>query len=77
MKPELKVIIDPVIARNSYFGHSENILLAMLADERDHIRELGCRQILVARKENASEALRSFRIPSLNFNARDYIDLVN
>jgi len=77
MKPELKVIVDPVIARNGYFCHSENILLAMLADERDHIRELGCRRILAARKENASEALRQFRVPSLNFNARDYIDLVN
>ena len=45
LKAELKAIVDPVIARNGYFCHSENILLAMLADERDHVRELGCRRI--------------------------------
>ena len=74
---ELKLVFDLVIARNGYFCHSENILLEMLGDERDHIRELGCREILAAPKENLSEALRQFRVPSLKFDARDYIDLVN
>ena len=27
-------IIDPVIQRNGYFGHSENILMAMLTDDK-------------------------------------------
>ena len=77
LKAELKKIVDPVIARNGYFCHSENILLAMLADERNHVRELGCRRILAARKENSSKTLRQFRVPNVNFEARDYIDLVN
>ena len=43
MSDELKAIIDPVIQRNAYFGCSENMLLAMLSDDRKEIRELGMR----------------------------------
>jgi len=35
---ELKVVVDPVIQRNAYFGHTENILLAMLTDEHSTVR---------------------------------------
>lgn len=30
----VKKIIDPVIQRNAFFAHSENILLAMIADSK-------------------------------------------
>jgi len=73
----MKVIFDPVIARNVHFCNSENNFLAMLADESDHVRELGCMRILAARKENSSKTLQQFRVPTVNFEARDYIDLVN
>ena len=76
-KPELKAIVDPVVVRYGYFCYFENIFLSILTDERDHIRELGCKRILAARKENSSEALQQFRVQSLNFSDRDYIDLVN
>ena len=33
-------IVDPVIQCNSYFAHSENLLLFMMTDERPHIREM-------------------------------------
>lgn len=87
---ELKVVVDPVIQRNAYFGHPENILLAMLTDERKHIRELGFRRILKARateklpkkitkkrKSTETKAIREFAIPKLNFEATDYVDLIN
>ena len=77
-KYELKAIVDPVIQRNGYFGHSENILIAMLTDERQPIRELGYRRILAARLEHSSSSkIRQFRVPVLNFDANDYIDLVS
>lgn len=44
----LKKVVDPVIQRNGYFGHCENILIAMLCDEQKHIRELALRRILKA-----------------------------
>src|ERR1043165_5375508 len=34
LSPELRKIVDPVIQRNGFFGHSENILLAMIMDSR-------------------------------------------
>ena len=73
-----KAVIDAVIQRNGYFCHTENMLVAMLTDERKHIRELACRRILAARKAAKSPAtIRQFRVPRLNFGAEDYIDLVD
>ncbi len=43
LSKELLDIIDPVIQRNGYFGHPENLLLAMISDERENICELGLR----------------------------------
>lgn len=77
---DLRNIVDKVIQRNGYYGHSENILLCMLSDERQHIRELAFRRIMAARKEtalNATTAVRQFRVPELNFEAEDYTELVD
>ena len=39
--------MNSVLRRNSIYAHSENKLLAMLCDNRKHIRELSIRKILV------------------------------
>lgn len=75
LSTEFKDVIDPVIQRNAYFAHPENLLLSMITDERKTIRELGMRRILRARSE--SSGLRKFSIPTLNFNAQNYIDLID
>jgi len=79
LKPELRSIMDEVMQRNGYFCHSENLLLAMAMDSRPHIRELACRRILAARRETAAGSgnIRAFRIPDINFEADDYVDLVD
>jgi len=46
---ELKSVVHPVIQRNAYFAHPENLLLSLITDERQHIRELGIRRILKTR----------------------------
>ena len=75
---EVKDIIDPIIKRNSYFAHPENMLVAMLYDERIHIRELSLRRILKSRKAVSNRSIiREFKVPSLNFDANDYIDLID
>ncbi|CAG9792722.1 unnamed protein product [Diatraea saccharalis] len=71
LKPDLKKIVDNVIQRNGYFGHPENVLVAMLGDDMESIRELAYQQILKARSETAS-GIRTFKVPALNFDARDY-----
>lgn len=42
-------VIDPVIERNAFFAHPENLILSMIVDERAHIRELGLRRIVMAK----------------------------
>ena len=51
LSPELKRVIDPVLQRNSFFAHPENLILSMITDERIHIRQLGLRRILKARSQ--------------------------
>ncbi|CAG9837753.1 unnamed protein product [Diabrotica balteata] len=70
----LKDVMDPVLLRNSFFAHPENMLLGMLGDPRKHIRELAVRRIFIARKSNINQRLRTFEVPPvLNMNAMDYI----
>lgn len=74
---QYKSIVHKVIQRNSYFAHSENILLAMLADERRYIRELSLRRILKARKSNSKGQIRHYELPQLNFNAEEYFEMIS
>ena len=53
MSESLRNQIDRIIQRNAYFAHPENILLCMLTDKRQHIRDFALRSILKAR--NATE----------------------
>lgn len=76
LSPELKTIIDPVIERNSYFAHPENLLLAMLTDPHKHIRELAARRVLKARSKKLSKT-RLFQLPNINLDASYYYDLIN
>lgn len=76
----MRAIFDPVIQRNALFGHPENVLLAMLTDERSHVRKLASRRILAARQQRKAKAkakVRQFSVPNLNFAATDYIDLIS
>ena len=67
-----------VIQRNAYCSHPENVLLAMLTDGRPHIRQLGLRRILKARStEKSAEHVRKFCIPTLNFDAVNYEDMID
>ena len=58
----LKQIVYPVIQRNVFFAHPENIMLSMLTDERRVIlciRKLCIRRIIKTRKE-PSRGVRRF-----------------
>ncbi|GBM24629.1 hypothetical protein AVEN_144378-1 [Araneus ventricosus] len=46
LSDELLQVVDPVIQLNAFFEHTENVLLAILVNEREHIRELVYRRIL-------------------------------
>lgn len=53
----LRKIIDPVIERNAYYGHPESILLAMLSDERQYIRQIAVDQIIAARHDKGNNII--------------------
>ena len=70
-------VVDPVIKRNAFFSHPENLLLAMRTDERPDIRELALRRILKSRRMKRTSSARSFCVPVLNFEATSYIDMID
>lgn len=71
-------VVNTVIQRNTYFGHPENLRLAMITDDRNHIRELGLRRILKARRQRmAGTPIRIFTVPVINYEAKDYTELIN
>ena len=76
---ELRDIIDPVLQRNAYFGHPENLLLAMISDKRQYVRELGLRRILKVRqlRTGSKSTLRQFSVSKLNFDANEYFQLID
>lgn len=71
---------DKCIHRNAYFGHPENILLAMCDDDRQPIRTLAYQRILAARitlNENPPTSIRQYKIPLLRYESNDYVDMIN
>ena len=72
-----KKVIDPVIQWNGFCGHPENVLLAMITDERPHIRELGLKRIMKARIQVSANKIRKFQVPLLNLDATEYYDMVD
>jgi hypothetical protein len=57
-EPEKK-IMQTVLQHNAYFAHAENIIIAMLEDDQEHIRELGYRRILKARGEKQMQTVQN------------------
>ncbi|GBM68927.1 hypothetical protein AVEN_207180-1 [Araneus ventricosus] len=71
-------IIEPVISCNTYLAAQENMLLAILTDERCHVRIFATRRIIKARKIDPNgNCVSRFVIPAVNFGATDYVDLVD
>lgn len=68
--------MDKVFENNGYFAHPENILVSMLVDSREIIRKLAVRRIQNARKR-VTNGIRIFKVPSINFDADDYINLID
>lgn len=72
-------IIDPIIMRNGYFAHSENVILTMLDDEREWIRQLGYMRVLHAREhnENDPDNVRKFEVPQMYTDFESYENMIN
>ncbi|KAF0291217.1 hypothetical protein FJT64_001141 [Amphibalanus amphitrite] len=75
---DIQDIIRPVISRNGYWAHPEQLLLAMVADEDREIRTAAIQHIRAAReREKEGQEVRKFTLPTINFGAQRYVDLID
>ena len=63
----LRGVVNNVIKDNSYYAHSENILLAMLFDDKKESRNIAIKKML----------LTVYQIPLINFNCTDYTNMID
>lgn len=74
----LLAVVNPVIERNGFFAHPENLMLTMIEDDNKLIRQLGLRRIVKARQIDAKrKTVRTITPPKINFDAQEYPDIVN
>lgn len=73
-----RMVIDPVIRRNAWFSHPENLLLSFITDVHPNIRQLGWRRILKARTNSTMKSPRRFCVPqNLKLDASSYTDMID
>ena len=72
----LKAIVDPVIERNGYFAHPENLVLAMIGDPRASVCQSAVDYITSSRGQ-VCEGVRTFTVPLIKLDAGDYTNLVD
>jgi hypothetical protein len=78
LDPEDRRIGQKVLQDNAHWPHSENLLIAMLGDPREEIRRKAVLRILKARREYEQGVHpRQFVRPRVNFDAKDYFDLID
>lgn len=73
-------IVNESIQTNGFFAHSENILLAMIHDDSEKVREVAYQRIVQARTNASSVssgAVRRFEVPQIDFKARTYYNLID
>ncbi|XP_043230069.1 uncharacterized protein LOC122385687 [Amphibalanus amphitrite] len=75
--PEMiQEVVRPVLQRNGYWAHPEQVLLAMVADGDAGVRQEAVRHIQAARQRE-TEDVRPFRLPELNFSASAYTEVIS
>lgn len=78
LETNLREVVNNVIKDNSYFAHSENILLAMLFDDKKEVRNNAIKKILYYRNNLDDPIhLRVYHKPIINFNCTDYVNMIN
>ena len=77
MELKYRKIIDPVLQRNAWFAHPENLLLSMIFDDNPDMRTFGWRRNLKARTSSSPNAIREFTVPEINVNAANYVDMID
>ena len=72
----IRDVVNKVLQRNAFFAHPENILIAMLFDDEEHVRELGWRRVLKTRI-SATTKRRTFIVLKLLLNSQKYYEMID
>jgi hypothetical protein len=77
--PEVKAVVEPVVQRGAYHGHSENVLLTLLCSDSDEDRSFAVDKIAELRGEDrfGDKSVRDFHPPILNLEASSLFNLIN
>lgn len=73
---EVKSIVQTCIQRNAFFAHSENLLLAQLCSKTRSERWNAVHKILEIRETTPSNGIRRFKVPTINFNAKNWTNMI-
>ena len=73
-----EAVVWPVIQRNAYWGHQENVLLALLANSDTCNRELAIQRIITIRQasQSSKQDVRLFRVPKVDQNMQNLRNLL-
>ena len=81
---DVQEVAKKSVQTNAFFAHSSNLLVAMLADEEEAIRRKAVNAIIKIRSgeikskvERTDSGLRIFRVPKLNWGARNYVNMID
>ena len=76
---DIQAIARKNIARNAYWAHPECLILSMLTDTDEKVREMAVDKIMAIRGESESgdNYTRKFIIPNLQFQAAKYTEMID
>ena len=79
---EVQEVARKSVQTNAYFAHSSNLLLSMLSDHDEEVRQKAVNTIISIRNgdtqvEKTSQGIRVFRIPKLNWDADKYTEMID
>ncbi len=69
---QARSIVQKCIQRNSFFAHSENVLLAQLVSQKKTYRIDAVEKIMKVRQRAPSSRIRLFTVPKINFQAKSW-----
>ena len=74
----IKAVVWPVIQRNTYWAHHENVLLTLRANSGTCNRELAIKRIATIRQASqcSKQDVRLFRVPKVDQNMQNLKDLL-
>jgi len=75
LSDDIKPVVQSCLQRNSFFCHSESIILSLLCDTHPETREKGFKLYEVA--SESCPLIRKFTLPKVNFDAETLLELLD